>query len=57
MQQISWEVMKIYLLKIYDIRYRSFVLSFALSVSYVRFVKHAPGHDVHNIVIYNMNIM
>ena len=57
MQQISWEVMKIYLLKIYDIRYRSFVLSFALNVSYVRFVKHAPGHDVHNIVIYNMNIM
>ena len=43
MQQISWEVMKIYPLKIYEIRYWSFFLSVTLHVSYVCFMKQTPG--------------
>ena len=43
MQQISWEVIEIYPLKIYEIRYCSFFLSVKLHVSYVCFMKLAPG--------------
>ena len=43
MQQISLEVIKIYPLKIYEIRYWSFFLSFTLHISYVCFVEQAPG--------------
>ena len=42
MQQISWEVMEIYPLKIYEIRYWSFFLSVTLHISYVCLVKQAP---------------
>ena len=40
---ISWEVMKICPLKISEIRYWSFLLSVTLHVSYVCYVKQAPG--------------
>ena len=43
MQQMSWELMKIYKLKIYEIRYWSYFLLVTLHVSYVCFVKQAPG--------------
>ena len=43
MQQISWGVMKVYPLKIYEISYWSFFLSVTLHVSSVCFVKQAPG--------------
>ena len=43
MQLISWEVMKIYPLEIYEIRYLSFVLSGTLHVSYVCPVQQTEG--------------
>ena len=43
MQQDSWKVMKIYSLKIFEIRYWSFFVSVALRVSSACFVKQAPG--------------
>ena len=51
MQQISWEVMKVYPLKIYEIRYWSFFLPVTLSVSFLCFMKQAPGkHTVFLII-------
>ena len=56
MQQISWEVMKIYPLKIYGIRYWSFFLSGMSHVSYVCFLKHSPEHQFTSLKDVNLNL-